>query len=248
MASCANAQPCNNRRHHQYHHQLNTGGHCSRFSDAHEHIAKPRPGAGAHLNDEGAPGRHHRHHNHCHQRHVHHRHLYSHHHLMLNFVMKVRLIITINFTTTLSVSTSPSMMSPIVLKRQTTDYPLPPYTMLGEFENDRNLDCSSRHVPLPRPTWPPLLPNQGGITRGQDIDIDFDIEKMLTLTLTRHWQGIDIDMDKTLTRHWHDFSTAQNIAHFPHYVFIWKLTMWVFLGSRTLQVVLIMITIMSKLC
>ena len=168
------AQPCNNRRHHQYHHQLNTGGHCSRFSDAHEHIAKPRPGAGAHLNDEGAPGRHHRHHNHCHQRHVHHRHLYSHHHLMLNFVMKVRLIITINFTTTLSVSTSPSMMSPIVLKRQTTDYPLPPYTMLGEFENDRNLDCSSRHVPLSRPTWPPLLPNQGEITRGQDIDIDID--------------------------------------------------------------------------
>ena len=175
------AQPCNSRphhhHHHHHHHQLHTGGHCSRFSDAHEHIAKPRPGAGAHLNDEGAPGRHHRHHNHCHQRHVHHRHLYSHHHLMLNFVMKVRLIITINFTTTLSVSTSPSMMSPIVLKRQTTDYPLPPYTMLGEFENDRNLDCSSRHVPLPRPTRPPLLPHQGEIDRGNTLT--------LTLTLKR---------------------------------------------------------------
>ena len=72
--------------------------------------------------------------------------------------------------------------------------------MLGEFENDRNLDCSSRHVPLPRPTWPPLLPNQGGITRGQDIDIDFDIEKMLTLTLTRHWHWHGQDIDKALTR------------------------------------------------
>ena len=32
----------------------------------------------------------------------------------------------------------------------------------------------------------------------------------------------------------------QNIADFPHYVFIWKLTMWVFLVSRTLQPILIL--------
>ena len=110
-----------------------------------------------------------------------------------------------------------------------------PYIMLGEFENDRNLNCSSRHVPLPRLAWPPLLPHQGEVNT-----------LTLTLTLTRHWRWHGQGIDKTLTRHWHDFSTAQNIAHFPHYVFIWKLTMWVFLGSRTLQVVLIMIAVLSK--
>ena len=38
----------------------------------------------------------------------------------------------------------------------------------------------------------------------------------------------------------HMVFAPQNIADFPHYVFIWKLTMWVFLVSRTLQPILIL--------
>ena len=68
-----------------------------------------------------------------------------------------------------------------------------PYIMLGEFENDRNLNCSSRHVPLPRLAWPPLLPHQGEVNT---LTLTFYIDKTLTLTWTRHWQ----DIDKALTR------------------------------------------------
>ena len=38
----------------------------------------------------------------------------------------------------------------------------------------------------------------------------------------------------------YDHMLGQNIDDFPHYVFIWKLTMWVFLVSRTLQPILIL--------
>ena len=74
----------------------------------------------------------------------------------------------------------------------------------GKPQDDWDLNCASDHLPLPRITWPSLLPDQGGLPAR------------------------------------YDYMLAQNIDDFPHYVFIWKLTMWVFLVSRTLQPILIL--------
>ena len=129
---------------------------------------------------------------HCHQRHVHHRHLHSHHHQPLCSTLWWRCAWSSPSISPppLSVSTSPSMMSPIV---QTTDHPLPALHNVRRVWkwSESQLFFSSRS------SASPCLASSSTPPRwGQHVDIDFDIDKTLTLTWTRHWQ----DIDKALTR------------------------------------------------